>query len=151
MNGMYNITKTMANICQCVLCVHFVCTLHNVCHWIFSNKNVFIFCMPIFLLIGSLFRAIYYRNCNIRFVRCSMQILCIVIGASASAIDIFVTALYIYKICTLDINDAVNVICPFTRSFALGCLHWQKRFQLDCMSICERAECKRSPWDTSHC
>lgn len=50
----------------------------------------------------------------------AMQIICIVIGASASAMDIFVTGLYINAVLTM-------LWMPLCLSLLLNC--WQKRYQ----------------------
>lgn len=62
----------------------------------------------------------------------AMQIICIVIGASASAMDIFCHG-FIHKCC---VNDAVNAECrslPLCLSLLLNC--WQKRYQWICVEL----------------
>lgn len=101
------------------------------------------------VLICLLFRAIYHRIA-IFFV---MQILCIVIGASASGIVHFCTILFINAMLTMLWMQ--NVVLQQHQHKHQQ--HWHHRQQqlrrcsMDCVSNCECTECKRSPRDTSHC
>lgn len=53
-----------------------------------------------------------------------MQISCIVIGASASAIDIFVTVLFINAVLTMlwmqNLSISISVFCSFVQFWALA-------------------------------